>query len=143
MCQWSSGGLQAEIVLSEGVLRVTFSGLVSPTVTADFIREPRPRSSALCLLVDVRQAFFVILPEQLAAEFEGAPRMMRLPGAVLCRPEDSPALLVYAQLMADIGIVRTVFTDAERAEAWARERAQSSRLALLGRLAAARSLRAA
>lgn len=51
-------------------------------------------------------------------------RTIATPAALLVRPDDLPQWLAYAGSLAQIGVVRGIFTDAEEAHRWACRQAQ-------------------
>jgi hypothetical protein len=56
-------------------------------------------------------------------------RRLRVPGAVVCRPEDLDFFREHARQVAQYGATRVPFTSLERAREWARRRVAALRLA--------------
>jgi hypothetical protein len=130
--------MAVEVLEESRVLRLRFSGVVTPAGLRSFIRETGPSLlPALAGKADLSDAVVAAYPEHLTEPFRQiAPEAARLlvPVSINCRPDDTFLFAEHARQSAELGVVRVVFNDPVQALAWTHGKAAAARLAQLGQM---------
>ena len=135
--KWISGAMAVDVIEESWVLRMRFTGLVTPAGLRSFVKDTRSALlPALAGKADLSGAIIAAYPEDFTAPFDQPEEIVRLivPVSIYCRPDDTSLFAEHARQAADLGIVRVVFNDPAQALAWTHAKAAAARLARLGQM---------
>lgn len=124
-----SGAASAEIRVYGRVLEAKFRGVVTPVGLLTYRREVlEPHQGGLDGVVGCFVRATVAVDEVTLLDGFGNPEVRRRFGtaAVICRPEDLPMFRRYAARVAQFGVTRVPFLDAEQAHEWIARRARAA-----------------
>lgn len=110
---------QSATIQISGEVCATSAGLLLAGCEQD-MRLTRPRA----LVAHYERARLIVTPDNLAeaaTQVMHADAALRLPTALVVRPDDFEAMRAYCEIMGAQGILRAAFTDAVKARQWAAE----------------------
>ena len=127
---WASGNAAATVTVARGAARIIFSGDVSAQVLRDVSRFMAKRIDpgvVRVVMLRMELARSAWHPSEMMAFLQDHMRcpLMRLPRAIVVRPEDAMVCQVHAWAAAELGLVRAIFTDVALAAEWVSLRQQA------------------
>ena len=104
-----------------GLAASVVSGVITASSLGDVYEETARQlagASPLAFLADFRPAVWAVTADELSSFFAGASEAVHAPAALIVSKHDLPLMLAHSWQVAQLGIIRKVFTDSERARAW-------------------------
>lgn len=104
-----------------GLAASVVSGVITASSLGDVYEETARQlagASPLAFLADFRPAIWALTADELSSFFAGAIDGVHAPAALIVSEHDLPLMQDHAWQVAQLGVIRKVFTDSERARAW-------------------------
>lgn len=123
---WRHDGARALMTLeNEEVAVLSFGGPLTAGVAAA-LRGFAARAHAMAFVLDLRKALLALTLDQMGSYLEGVAvgDLLRQPGAIVARRDQVEILRQHARNVAQVGVLRVVFTEMAPALRWARQEAQ-------------------
>lgn len=104
-----------------GVAASIVGGVITHRSLGDVYAETARQLDGACPLVflaDFRRAVWALTVDELSSFFAGAGDAVFAPAALIVSPADVPMMREHAYQVAQLGVIRKVFTCPKRARAW-------------------------